>query len=277
MFDYHVHPDFSQDAQGSIRDYCRRAQELGLEEICFTTHYEPDPKRHDREFVRVGGRPVPVDSDWPKAYFAEIEAGRREFPKVTIRAGVEVGYEIGLEDTIGDFLNAYPFDFVLGAVHCLDHVALTSSKELEAAVRDFGDKEPEEIVTRYFDYIQAAADSRLFDCMAHLDIYRKYIQPLFGPRFGKCADNFIGGALKHIAQAGIGIEVNTSAFRRGMVEPYPKEKIIRMAWDTGIRSFTTGSDAHRTGDLGSGIERAELILADIGVTPARFEYRHRIV
>ena len=45
MTDYHVHSDYSQDAEGSIFDYCRRARELGLEEICLTPHFEIDPVR----------------------------------------------------------------------------------------------------------------------------------------------------------------------------------------------------------------------------------------
>ncbi len=104
MVDYHVHPNFSEDAQGSISDFCGRAVELELEEVCFTTHYEPDPVRREHEHVRVGGRELGMDSDWPRAYFAEIEGARQEFSGLVIRAGVEVGYEMGLEVIVRDFL-----------------------------------------------------------------------------------------------------------------------------------------------------------------------------
>ena len=42
--DYHVHPDYSIDASPvKIRDYCQKALELELREICFTTNVELDP------------------------------------------------------------------------------------------------------------------------------------------------------------------------------------------------------------------------------------------
>ena len=126
MLDYHVHPDFSPDAEGSVEAYCERAAELGLEEVCFTTHYEPDPARAEHEKVRVNGRVQPVDSDWPDAYFAALRAAATKFPRVAVLAGVEVGYEPGLEGTISDFLRRYPFDFALGAIHCLDHISITA-------------------------------------------------------------------------------------------------------------------------------------------------------
>jgi len=131
MIDYHVHPDFSRDAEGSIEELCARAVEIGLDEICFTTHYEPDPVRGEIERVCVGGRAQAVGSDWPDAYFAAIGAARAKFPGVTVLVGVEVGYEPGLEGIISDFLRRYPFDFVLGAIHCLDHVSITAGDELD--------------------------------------------------------------------------------------------------------------------------------------------------
>ena len=42
--DYHVHPDFSFDAKGTIDEFCETAIKKGLTEICFTTHYDTDPR-----------------------------------------------------------------------------------------------------------------------------------------------------------------------------------------------------------------------------------------
>jgi histidinol-phosphatase (PHP family) len=273
MVDYHVHPDSSPDAEGSAEEYCARAVELGLEEICFTTHCEPDPVRKDIEKVRVNGQPQPVDSDWPGAYFAALAAARVRFPRVTVLAGVEIGYEPGLEGIISDFLRRYPFDFVLGAIHCLDHVSITSGDELDRFKSEYMSRGPESVAERYFHHLRAAAGSQLFDCLAHLDIYRKYIQPLFDSRFRQAADSLLPSILKFVAESGTGIEVNTSALRRGNAEPYPELSIIRLARDAGVRVFTVGSDAHRPADLGKGLESAVQALKGIGVEPARFRSR----
>ncbi len=273
MVDYHVHPDFSHDAEGSIGEFCARAVEIGLDEICFTTHYEPDPARSDIEHVRVNGRMQPVASDWPDAYFAAIQAARVKFPGLVVLAGVEVGYDPGLVGTISDFLSRHPFDFVLGAVHSLDSICLTSKDELERFKTEFLRRGPEAVAERYFHDVRSAAGSQLFDCLAHLDIYRKYIQPLFDSRFTQTANSLLPSVLKFVAESGTGIEVNTSALRRGNAEPYPESRILKLAKDAGVQVFTTGSDSHRPADLGKGLDVAAQMLEGLGVEPARFRNR----
>jgi len=273
MIDYHVHPDFSPDAEGSIEAYCRRAVELGLEEICFTTHYEPDPARRDSERVRVGGRTQPVDSDWPDAYFGALQAGRAQFPGVAVLAGVEVGYEPGLEGIVSDFLRRYPFDFVLGAIHCLDHIAITAADELDRFKVECMPRGPEYAAERYLHHLRSAAGCQLFDCLAHLDIYRKYIEPLFDRRFGVTVESLLPSVLGFVADSGTGIEVNSSALRRGNAEPYPSLRILEPARDAGVRVFTVGSDAHRPADLGKDLESAVQALKRLGIKPARFRRR----
>jgi histidinol-phosphatase (PHP family) len=273
MIDYHVHPDFSPDAEGSIEAYCERAVELGLEEICFTTHHEPDPARRDYEEVHVNGRAQPVDSDWPDAYFAALQAARAKFPSVAVLAGVEVGYEPGFEGIISDFLRRHPFDFVLGAIHCLDHIAITAGEELDRFKVEYMSRGPEFVAERYLHHLRAAAGCQLFDCLAHLDIYRKYVEPLYGQRFGAAVESLLPVVLNFVAESGTGIEVNSSALRRGNAEPYPALRILKLAKDAGVRVFTVGSDAHRPADLGKGLESAVRALEGIGVEPARFRRR----
>ena len=273
MLDYHVHPDFSHDAEGSVDEFCARAIEVGLDEICFTTHYEPDPGRSHIERVNVSGRAQAVDSDWTEAYFAAIRAAAARFPDLAVLAGVEVGYEPGLEGTISDFLGRRQFDFVLGAVHCLDHICLTAGDELDRFKTEYLSLGPERVAERYFHNVRAAAGSQLFDCLAHLDIYRKYIEPLFDQRFGTTAESLLPSVLEFVAESGTGLEVNTSALRRGNAETYPELSILRLARDAGVRVFTVGSDAHRPADLGKGLESAVQALKELGVEPARFRKR----
>ncbi len=276
MVDYHVHPDFSHDAQGSVEEFCARAVEIGLNEICFTTHYEPDPARTDSEHVRVNGLIRPVVSDWPDAYFAAIKAATARFPGLVVLAGVEVGYEPGLDGVISDFLGRYPFDFVLGSVHCLGHIAVTAGDELERFKTELLPLGPESFAERYFHNLRAAAGTQFFDCLGHLDIYRKYVQPLFGSRFKQAVDSLLPSVLESVVESGVGIEVNTSALRRGNTEPYPEKRILKLAKDAGVRVFTVGSDAHRPADLGEGLDTAARMLDDLGIEPARFRRRRPV-
>ena len=38
LLDYHLHTGYCHHAVGPIDDYLRRAEELGMEEVCFTEH-----------------------------------------------------------------------------------------------------------------------------------------------------------------------------------------------------------------------------------------------
>ena len=38
LLDYHLHTVYCHHAVGTIDDYLRRAEELGMEEVCFTEH-----------------------------------------------------------------------------------------------------------------------------------------------------------------------------------------------------------------------------------------------
>ncbi len=281
MIDYHVHPDYSPDATGSIRDYCRRAREVGVTELCFTTHFEPDPERAEFESVVVRGERRPVSSDWSVSYLEDIAAAREEFGDLVIRAGVELGYEMGVEGLAGDFLDRHEFDFVLGAVHCLDHVAISGSRELGRMKELLVPKGAAYVANRYFDYLHAAAGSRLFDCVAHLDIYRKYVLPVWRgtpgeAEFAAVVAERLDSVLEQIAGCGVGIEVNSSAMRRGDAEPYPEEWIVGLARRAGVSTFTVGSDAHRPADLGVGLDRAVELLVRVGVKPARFRRRRPV-
>ncbi|MEO0069219.1 MAG: histidinol-phosphatase [candidate division WOR-3 bacterium] len=277
MIDYHIHPDFSPDAKGSLLDYCQVARKLGMKEICFTTHYEPDPERAEIEQVIVKDKRVPVDSDWVEDYFGEIDRCRKQFSDLTIRAGVEIGYEMGLEGKIANFLARYQFDFVLGAVHCLDHIAITASKELKEFHNKLKPRGGNYIARRYFEYIRAAARSHLFDAIAHLDIWRKYIIGEMDEGFARAIDELIEPMLIEIARSGVGIEVNTAPLRNNEeAEPYPTKRIIQQAVKLGIRTFTVGSDAHQPHHLGLGIPKAIQLLGEFGLKPTRFKNRQVI-
>ena len=100
MYDYHIHPDFSFDAEGSIEEFCECALEKGLREICFTTHLDSDSKRNDC-FVRVDGKKVSVfENIWLIEYEKRIMEAKEKYGTkgLNVLLGVEVDYFEGVED-----------------------------------------------------------------------------------------------------------------------------------------------------------------------------------
>lgn len=274
LADYHVHPDFSIDAQNSIDQYCRQALKLNLKEICFTTHYECDPvRKHLDWFVQINGVKHPMDDwYWVDRYFEEIEQAKAKYQPLglILKAGVEVGYERGLENNIARLLNNYPFDFVLGSIHALDHIAISNHHESPFY---FTGKTSKQVLAQYYQIVCDLVECCLFDCVGHIDIYRRYGSKYLGAEIEKVDSEIIMPVLNKMKQLNIGMEINTSSLRRGHREFHPNRELLNLAVKCGINIFTIGSDAHRITQLGEGVAEAEEMLKKLGQSIAVFNRR----
>ncbi|MGI6453060.1 MAG: histidinol-phosphatase [Syntrophomonadaceae bacterium] len=276
--DYHIHPNYSIDASAvHIEEYCYRALELGLTDICFTTHVELDPVRREKDnFVMVNGKKVSVfDRAWLDSYFHDILRAQELFrgSSLQIKAGVEVGYCSGCEEDIEKIVNNYPFDFVLGAIHCLDHIAISSMKE---SPWYFQPRTLDQVRRDYFATLQEMVATGLFDCLAHVDLYVRYGSRYFGPEIKLLHEGLIEPIFKEMAQKGMGLEINTSSRRRGLEEFHPSRKIVALAAESGITIFTVGSDAHTLAELGEYLDEAQAILQEFNLTNHVYNRRQAV-
>ncbi|MDK2835809.1 MAG: histidinol-phosphatase family [Thermosediminibacterales bacterium] len=264
--DYHIHPDYSTDASPvKIYDYCYRALELGFTEICFTTHLELDPIQHCS----------PHDLTWLDSYFNEIVQAEKDFKAsgLKVKAGIEVGYKKGLEKDIEKIVKEYPFDFVLGAIHRLNNISISSMKESPLYFRS---RSLAELRFDYFTTLKEAVKSGLFDSIAHIDIYRRYGIKHYGPDVLTVHRGVIEPIFKEMARKGMGLEINTSSRRRGLKEFHPSREIISLAAKAGIKVFTVGSDAHSLDELGDNIEEALTLLENFNLYNHVFTRRRAV-
>jgi len=251
MIDYHIHPDYSIDAEGTIEDYCQKADELRLKAICFTTHYDLDPTGEFGDgLVRIGGKLVSVQSGWLWRYFSEIKKMRRVYHNMRILIGIEVNYLPKFEDLIRETLSKYPFDFVLGAVHYVDNIDISSPRD------DWSLFTPDELCRKYYELVEKALDSGLFNSIAHLDIYKRHSIRAFGKEILEAHRPYSLQALEKMADNNIMLEINTSLYRQGYEEPFPSRKILELARQVGIHTVTIGSDCHNPEELANDINKA---------------------
>jgi histidinol-phosphatase (PHP family) len=256
--DYHVHPGYSLDATGTVDQYCRRALELGIEEICFTTHYDSDPCRKDIDpFVQVDGEIVPLSAESIKGYTDDVRrAGEKYGPSgLAVRVGLEVDFAPHMEEKLRRELIQFDLDYRLGAVHCLDHIAITASNEAEEY---FKTKSAVQMLSEYYGVLQRAVQSGLFEVMAHLDIYRKYGLSFYGEEILTGHAGLVEPVLELMAENDVGIEINTGVLRKGHKEFCPALELVKLALEKGVKIAAYGSDAHRVDQLGEGIKEAYL-------------------
>lgn len=254
--DYHVHPDYSLDASGTLDQYCQKALELDLKEICFTTHYDTDPVRKDEDpFMRIDGKIVPLSEENVERYIENVRRANKIYSPMglSVKAGLEVDYAPHIEERLRKDLASLDLDYILGAVHCLDHIAISASKEAESY---FKRKSLKELCQEYYKVLGKAVKSGLFDAIAHLDIYRKYGQDFYGEEILIAHRGLVEPVLELMVENDVGMEINTGLLRKGHKEFSPGLEILNLALKMNVKIIAFGSDAHKVSHLGKDIKEA---------------------
>ena len=262
MFDYHIHPNYSIDAEGSIEEYCEEALRKGLKEVAFTTHLDTDSIADDC-YVNVRGKQVSTrSSNWLEDYEASIKSADEKYQEqgLRVRLGVEVDYIPEIEGALPENFHSTDFDIILGSMHLIDHIAISDNRANQA----FKKYTIEELGHRYYSQLQAAVESGLFDIVAHIDLYRRFGQAYYGEGIREIWKPHIGNLADAMKRNNVGFEINTSALRRGQSEPMPESAIARELRMQGISIITAGSDAHTPKDVGADIDRAYDLLQNAG-------------
>jgi len=250
--DYHVHEHHSKDApEATPTLYCQKAEERGINEICFTTHcFVTDPD------VNFG-----VSMETMEEYMDQIFTAQDE-TDVTLRFGLELDYFPRYERKIEEIVDEYPFDFILGSLHYIRGIDIGSSN---TSPQFFKGRPVEESLNIYYEDWGKAAQSGFFDVLAHPDYFRRYlshsnIEDLTWEQYGTT----IHEAFDILKTNRVGIEVNTSGYRHGLDSAYPITDFIKAAYGAGIKTVTIGSDTHTVEELGVNTNKGVIALQNAG-------------
>ncbi len=256
--DYHMHTPLCRHASGEPVDYAARALAVGLTEIGFSDH---SPMRRD-DFDDWRMRSGQLDE-----YVDKVRKAQRDFPRLTIRLALEVDYLPGQEEWIRELAVRHPWDYFIGAVHYVsDSWAVDDPRKLS----DWKDRDAWQVWSVYFDRLTRAAETGLFEIIAHADLPKKFghrpvrdCTPLY--------ESFLGAANKH----NCAIELNTAGLRKDCKEIYPNRQLLQLAFQKGV-PITFGSDAHKPEEVGMNFPEAIQLARETGYKEyCRFEKRQR--
>lgn len=244
--DHHVHTNYSPDSNASIEEYLLQAKKNELEYVIFTDH------------IDMGAIEVEFQKHIDYVEYFKTMKHLQERYEIPIRIGVEIGYEKDYKDGIDEFLNKYPFDFVICSIHYGD------GKDFYLG--DFFDgKTQHESYLRYFEIVlEMVQNFNNFDVLGHLDYIVRY-----GPFDNKVYDyemykDIIDIILKTLIKKGKGIELNTSGLRGPLNTTFPKTEVLSRYNELGGKIITLGSDAHFNKDYSSGIVEGFNMLKSLG-------------
>lgn len=249
--DFHMHTKFSSDSDAEPRDMIDHAIKLGLKTICFTDHFDKD---YPECYSDIGD--FLLDTD---AYFGEMKKLQEEYKdKIDIRIGVELGLQPHLGAFYHDYVNRYPFDFVIGSVHVVDGKDPYYG-ELFECVSD------EEAYRHCFEKtllnIQTQSD---FDVLGHIDYIVRYGKTKAeNYSYSKHAD-IIDEILKYLIAHGKGIELNMAGFKYGLGFGHPHPDILKRYKELGGEIITIGADGHKPEHIAYDFYRVSDILKSSG-------------
>jgi histidinol-phosphatase (PHP family) len=237
--DAHLHTDLSPDSDVPIDAYAEQALERGIDEVAITDHVDFEP-----------GTPAYAATTFEQRERVVREAAERWGPRgVAIRFGVELTYDRRFEADLRDHLRRHAYDFVIGSVH----VYRTSPYASDRVGSFVAGRSLPEVVAPYFDEVEAAARSGLFDAVGHLDFVKRYLHPHVTPAQLAAAPELYEPMLRALVDSGTALEVNTSGLRQVAGETYPSATIVARYRELGGERVVVGSDAHRVNAFAWGL------------------------
>jgi histidinol-phosphatase (PHP family) len=235
FFDLHIHTEFSPDSKTTLDAYAQLAEALKIH-IGFLDHFEL-AFLNSLDYLNYDTLPKLLES------FDQTQA---RYPNVSL--GLEVDYYSDHATSVAEFHDDFrkDFDYFIGTVHVIDGLAVTTQEELEVLVSRIG---LPQIIRRYFDEVEAAIRSRLFDGIAHIDGVMRFV-PFYStsPSLNEfwCQRTLELGKL--CQQKGVLIEINLRGLHHPWGKMHPSQSLVQELIESGAQ-FYVGSDSHTLSDF----------------------------
>jgi histidinol-phosphatase (PHP family) len=248
LYESHCHTPLCHHAVGAPEEYAASAEARGLRGVIFTCHC-PLP-----DGISASVRMAPADYD---RYAEMIAAARAAFAgRVDVRLGLESDFFPGVEPWLAKLHARHPLHHVLGSVHpqVPDYRARYFTGDWFAYQQT------------YFDHLARAAETRLYDTLAHPDLVKNESPADWD--FARIRPH-IERALDRIAATGVAMELNTSGRQKAIPEFNPGAPMLRLMRARGI-PVVLGADAHRPGRVADGYADALRALQAAGYAEVSF-------
>lgn len=253
--DSHTHSLNSFDAENSVAQMLERANELGLDYITITDHFESAfyYKPND-EFGNLAEL-------LPKSVGDIRLEQKKSKGKTKLLCGIELGEPLHDIKATDEVLALTDYDFVLCSLHNIKDMG-------DFFWLDYKEAEIPSLLKKYFSELLECVQWGKFNSLAHITYPMRYI-------CDKCKiavdisdyKNEIDELLSALAKADKALEFNTcrnSSLSLSSMNTCRDIPFLKRFKELGGKFVTIGSDAHKTADLAKGIDGALDILYELG-------------
>lgn len=252
LTDYHVHmAETGEFTTDYLKEYINKAKNEGIEELGISEHayffYETknilsNPWVDNRRHLHF------------KNYQAFFDQARQE--GIPIKMGIEMDYTPGKEKEMEAFINAHPFDYVIGSVHWIGDWGI----DLADYKDEYERRDIKEVYEQYFDQIVTLAESKLFSFVGHIDLIKIYS---YKPADQAFVETQYDRVVKALAESGTCIEISTAGLRKPVGEMYPDPILLQKCFDAGVE-IVICSDAHMPKHIGYAFDQAIELARSVG-------------
>ncbi|KIW32791.1 uncharacterized protein PV07_04312 [Cladophialophora immunda] len=269
-FSHHSHSgQFCADhARDSLEDVVQTAISKNMSVFALTEHMP----RHEQD--RYPGELNTLEMHFANeaAYVAEALRLRQKYKD---RIELPLGFEgewirPESEDLIKQSLDRHPYDFFVGSVHHVHTIPIDYDHAMYHDARAKAGGTDERIFEDYFDAQFAMLQALRPPVVGHFDLIRlKSDDPNQSFKRMKGVWARISRNLDCIARYGGILEINSSAVRKGMAEPYPQGEICQAALERDIR-FCLSDDSHGVDQIAHSYSHVLDFLQKVGISSVTF-------
>ena len=247
IVDLHNHTPLCNHAEGEIEEYIEAAIKRGTQIFGFSDHAPMDfDPAYRMKFEDM------------KNYEAAVKEAKEKYKdKIEVLLGYEVDYLPGHMDE--RVLHA-DVDYLIGSVHFIDGWGFDNPE----FIGRYEHENIDVIWQKYFDAIEAMAQTKLFDIVGHLDLIKVF---KFMPK--KDIKLIAKKALAAIKESDMVLEINVAGYRKPVAEAYPSEELLQEAFKLGI-DITLSSDAHKPEQVGLYNQEVIALAKSVGYTKCAY-------
>jgi len=255
IMDYHIHSKASPDATGNMEEYAKKAKERNINEIGFSDHVL---------LHCVSGYPCMPIQDMQ--IYVQNFLDFKEKSEIPIKLGVELDFFPADVDKVRQFIQKYPFDYVIGAVHFIGNWGIDWRRQ----IHEYYKRDTMQVYEEYFGLVKQLCKCQLFDILAHPDLIK-----VFGFKPKSDFSHILMETAETMAKSNICTEINTAGLRRPCSEIYPSAQFLKILHGYNV-PVVFGSDAHEPSDVGRDFEEAIRLAEKVGYTQmCVFNHRER--
>lgn len=231
FIDWHVHTLCSSDSSLLPIEASKVALAKGLKGICFVDHIDFDPRDEGVGYF-----------NWSK-YQKYLEEARAQFPELIIKTGFELNWQEEFRTQILEFLEGKKVDFVLGSIHWLSTGYINSR-------RTYSHRSFEDFIDEWCKEAISLLEEDLCQGFAHFDYFFLQTEKLYPAIKRKDIFEWTEEVIDSMIKYDVSLEINTSAMRKGLTEPFPSWDFIEKYLKKGGTKIHLGSDSHGEETIG---------------------------